>query len=54
MHGPLNLKVLPTCFGFYKAIIRDAVYTGIETQQIMSKICMCGVKILSIKTANNV
>jgi len=30
--------VPPTCFGFYKAIIREAVHKGIIIRQILSKV----------------
>jgi hypothetical protein len=32
-------------FSLYNTIIREVVYKGIQIQQILSKMCMCIVKI---------
>jgi hypothetical protein len=37
--------VSPTCFGLYKAIIKETVYKEIQIQQILLIECMCRVKI---------
>jgi hypothetical protein len=41
MPNQLYYDVPPTYFGLYKAITREVVYKGTQTQQILSKMYMC-------------
>jgi hypothetical protein len=34
-----------TCFDLYDVVMRGGIYKGLQVQQILSKICMCRIKI---------